>query len=594
MRRIFAGVAVSALTVTLAPFASGPAHADVPEQLIVSEDRPIDHLNPLNDFFAISTELNNLMYTPLVRWGADDFAASEGLAVEWEASEDQLEWTYTLREDAQWSDGEDITAADAEFTFNLMLDDDDAYANNLDLMQHFDAVTAVDDYELLIELNSPTSMMSVLDRPILPAHVWEDVEDPAGIDNTEFDDFVGSGPFLPVEFSADELIRFEANDNHFEGAPAYDELVFDYYQTSEAAVQALEQGEVDVISGLNAQQFEALEGTEGIEVNDSPGRRTTSITFNVGAEAQDGTSIGTGHEALQDPAVRQAIHHAIDKGELVERVEAGLAEVGVSYIPPIFDAYWDPGDQAVEFDVEEGNRILDDAGYELNDDDVRVSPDGEELNFRLLYHSDRADYALIQDFLVDWIAELGIELEPESARSDSLNDDLYAGDFDVIFSGWTVNADPTSILNLYTCDALPADEDDDARNTDTFYCNEDYDDLQEQQRAEPDPGDRNELIAEMQEILYTDAPHVTLYYGDSLEAYNSDRWGDFQTQPADNGAIRGQAGVWGYVSATPVEEAAESETSMWPVWIAVGAAVLLAAAVAVFLIVRRSTAADRE
>ncbi|MGH8794156.1 MAG: ABC transporter substrate-binding protein [Stackebrandtia sp.] len=605
-KALAAAAAVGLLALVAQAPAPVPAHADGPTQLVVAEDRSIDHLNPLNSFFAVSGELNSLMYTPLVRWGAEDYSPVEGLAVDWTSTKDQLEWTYTLRDDVEWTDGEPVTAHDAAFTFNLMLDDEELYNINLDLMKHFESVEAASDTELTIKLKSPTSVMSVLDTPIIPQHVWEDVEDPASFDNTDLDEFVGSGPFVPTEFKPDELIRFEVNDNYFDdrisvaddgdywqGKPVYDELIFDYYKTSEAAVQALQDGEVDLVGGLNAQQYEALQGSDGIEVNAAPGRRTSAITFNVGAEARNGDEIGDGHPALQDPAVRQAIHHAIDKNYLIEQVEAGLAEPGVSYVPPVFDDfYWDPGGDTVPFDVDEGNRILDEAGYEKGDDGVRVSPDGDKLSFRLLYHSDREDYGLIQEYLVDWVAELGIELKPESARSDALNDQLYAGEYDVIFSGWTVGPDPTPILALYTCETLPADaEDSEARNTDTFYCDDDYDALHEQQRAETDPVKRADLVAQMQEMLYVDAPHVTLYYADSLEAYNSDRWEGFKTQPGDSGAIRAQEGVWGYMSAVPVGGEDEGGIST-AAWLGIGAAAVLLAAVATFLAMRRRAVAD--
>jgi peptide/nickel transport system substrate-binding protein len=578
----------------LLPTACTAGGDDDTSSLIVAVDQTIEELNPLTSFFALNFEVNNLMYTPLIQWSPEDYSPQPGLATEWSSSQDQLTWTYKIRDDAQWSDGEPITANDAAFTYQLMMDDDDLHAANAGLVDNFDSVEAVDDTTLVIKVKERTSQMTALNNSIVPSHVWKDIDSPGEFDNMDFP-AVSSGPFQVSDFKVDEYVKFSANKNYYAGAPKYDELVFQYYKTPDAAVQALHSGDVDLVGGLNPAQFESLKGEDGIAVNDAQNRRLTSVTFNVGAKAKNGDKIGQGHPALRDAAVRQAMHAAVDKAELIDKVEDGLAEPGVSYIPPIYgDFFWDPGDDTVQFDIDEANAILDDAGYQRGDDGIRSMPDGDRpLEFRLLYHSDEPSYATIAEFLAGWWEELGISIELESADSTKLNDQLYAGDYDVIFSGWGVGPDPTDILALYTCDALPRTADSDERTTDTFYCNDKYDTLFDKQKAETDAATRADLINEMQQLLYTDAPAITLYYAHSLEAYRSDRWGGFQTQPADGGMIRLQQGMWGYYSAEPLDSA-DQKFPVVPVVIAV-VVVLAAAAAGVWWLRRRhTTVADRE
>lgn len=564
-----------------------------PQSLIVAVDQTVEELNPLTSFFALNFEVNNLVYTPLIQWSAKDYSPQPGLATRWEPSDDDLTWTYTIRDDVNWSDGEPVTAADAAFTYQLLIDDEDLHAANAELVDNFKSVTAVDDTTLVIKIKKPSSQMTALNNAIVPQHIWADINEPATYPNTDFP-LVGSGPFQVGDFKVDEFIKFDANPEYFDGAPAYDSLVFQYYKTPDAAVQALHSGDVDLIGGLNPAQYASLKDQDGITVNNAPNRRFTSVTFNVGAKAQDGSPIGNGHPALQDPVVRQAMHHAVDKAELVDKVEDGLATPGVSYIPPIYRNYfWDPGDETIDFDLDKANTILDKAGYAKGSDGIRTMPGGgDKLEFRLLYHSDEPSYATIADFLKGWWQELGIDITLETADSTKLNDQLYAGDFDVVFSGWGVGPDPTEILALYTCDALPRTADSNERNTDTFYCDKDFDKLFAQQKAESDPTARAELVDQMQQQLYTQSPMITLYYANSLEAYRSDRWSDFTTQPADNGMIRLQQGMWGYYSATPVASPPASTST--PLWVG-GATVLVAAVGAAWWIARRRTgAADRE
>ena len=176
-------------------------------------------------------------------------------------------------------------------------------------------------------------------------------------------------------------------------------MVFQYYKTPDAAVQALLSGDVDLVGGLNPAQYASLKDEDDVATHKGRNRYTTAITFNVGARARDGDKIGDGHPALRDKKVRQALHAAIDKDELIDKVQDGLAEPGVAYVPPVYeDFFWDPGGDKVDFDLDAAGKILDDAGYEKGDDGVRTMPDSDrKLACRLLYHSDEPSYKSIAD-----------------------------------------------------------------------------------------------------------------------------------------------------------------------------------------------------
>ncbi|MGH8880815.1 MAG: ABC transporter substrate-binding protein, partial [Stackebrandtia sp.] len=373
-KKLLTALAVtSLLTIPAACGASQDESTDL--ALVVAVDQTVEELNPLTSFFAVNDDVNALVYTPLIRWSAEDFNPQPGLATSWEPSKDQLTWTYTIRDDVTWSDGEPVTAADAEFTYRLLMDDPELRAANTELIDNFTSVEATDDTTLVITIKKPSSQMTALDRPIVPEHIWSHIDKPAEYANTDFP-LVGSGPFQVTDFKVDEYIKLTANQDYFEGAPRYHELVFQYYKTPDAAVQALRSGDIDLVGSLNPAQYASLRDADGITTNSAPNRRFISVTFNVGAKAQDGTAIGDGHPALRDPVVRQAMHQAVDKDELVTKIEDGQAEPGVSLIPPIYaDYFWDPGDQLVDFDIDAANASLDDAGYTRDDDGVRTMPD---------------------------------------------------------------------------------------------------------------------------------------------------------------------------------------------------------------------------
>jgi peptide/nickel transport system substrate-binding protein len=594
-RRAAAGLAaIAGLAALAAPTTIAYAEDEPPTQLVVAASQSVDTFNPFMSFFAIGYTVAGLTYDSLVDWSAEDFKPIPGLATKWEESADHLTWTYTIREGVKFSDGEPLTAQDAAFTYNLMMTDEDARASSSDLVENFASVEAPDDTTLVIKLKKPTNQMLALDNAIVPKHIWEKVDKLGEFKNFEFP-LVGSGPFQVVEFKTDQFIRLEANKDYWDGAPAYDELVFRYYKTPDASVQALIAGEVDVVTGLTPAQYKALEGRQGITLNQAQNRRFGSITFNVGARTKDGKEFGDGHPALKDAAVRQAIHHATDKDELITKVNDGMGQPGISYIPPIFSTYhWEPAeDEKVAFDIAEANRILDEAGYERGPDGIRRMPDGRTpLRFRLLNHSDTPSEATDSEYLKGWWKQIGIETKIESADFTKLNDSLYLGKYDIIFSSWGVGPDPTSILALHTCGVLPDDASGTQRDTDTFYCNPAYDKLHEQQKAESDIGARAEIVRQMQKILYDEAPVITLRYADTLEAYRSDRWTGFVKQPEKRGMISGQQGNWAYMSAKPVQAEEESGGSRTGLFLGAGGAVVLVAVAAGLVAVRRRRTAD--
>ncbi|SDE13753.1 ABC transporter substrate-binding protein [Glycomyces harbinensis] len=575
---------------------SAAAQENDTDSLLIATDQEVDTFNPFKRRFVITYNTSLMTYETLVRMGAD-YEPEPGLATEWEESEDGLTWTFTIREGVEWSDGEPLTAQDVAYTYGLLIENQAIRDWNIDFAGNLVSAEAPDDTTFVLTLAQP-SPWDVLTREVfvVPEHVWSTYPDPSADDANQLP-LVGSGPFQVTEYETGEFITLEANEGYWDGAPGFDEVVFDYYEESDAAVAALEAGEVDIVSGLNPAQIGALEGQDGITVNNAQGRRYVSLTINYNSVTKDGTEFGDGHPALKDPIVRQAMHMAIDKQELVDTVLDGNGQPATSIIPEIFEQYhWDGGDAVLDFDIEAANALLDEAGYVRGDDGIRTMPGtGEPLSFRFYQHADSTDYATIAQFVSEWWAELGLEITPEAIEQGTLNDLAYLGEFDIAFSGWGVGPNPTEQLGMHTCAVLPTLTDGTERSSENNYCNAEFDALHEQQKVESDPEARAELVREQQRLMYEDTPVIYLYYQNVLEAYNSDKITGMTMQPSEGGMITGQQGyAWAYVTAQPADAEDEGGTPMW-VWIAVAAAVVVVAAGAiVFVLQRRKTADERE
>ncbi|SDG67995.1 peptide/nickel transport system substrate-binding protein [Lentzea fradiae] len=567
--------------------AAPAATAQAPVILKVAIVQQIDSLNPFLAVFQSSTEINKLMYDYLTAYSADDQAVVEGLARRWEASPDKLTWTFTVPDGKKWSDGEPITAHDVAFTYNLMLTDEAARTANGSFVANFESVTAPDDRTVVIRTKAPQVTMLALDVPIVPRHVWEQVGSVKDYANDRMP-VVGSGPFVLTEHVPGQFIKLRANEGYWRGAPKYDELHFVYFQNSDAAVQALAKGEIDLVNRMAPAQFDSLEGKAGVTRNQAQGRRFTELLINPGARTRTGEPIGDGHPALRDVRVRRAIAQAIDLDALVDRVNHGYAEKGAGLVPPVF-AKWhwrpEPG-QERPFDPDAANAALDAAGHPRG-------ADGTRFSLRLTGRAGRAYDEQAAEHLKRSMSDIGIALDVRLVSDNQLNEATTAATYDLAFSGWATSVDPDFILGLHTCAQRPG-ADGKGGTTDAYFCDETYDRLYAQQLSEFDEGRRRDLVRQMQARFYDQVPAVVLAYDNALEAYRSDHFARFTTQPAHGGVIMAQNGVWGYYQAEPAEVTAARPRG-WGGFAAAGAAMAaVLVAIVAYALRRRATAGERE
>lgn len=585
-------LASAAIGVSATPaLAAQPA----PTTLRVALTQDIDSLNPFLAIFASSSDLMRSMYEFLTLPDAKTQEPTPGLADHWTPSPDKLTWTFHIRE-AQWSDGQPITAKDAAFTFNLMMTNPTASTANGNFVANFDSVSAPDDRTLVVKTKLPQATMLALDVPIVPEHVWASVKDIGNFTNDKMP-VVGSGPFILTDYKQGQYATLKANDRYWRGRPKIDELQFVTFKNTDAAAQALRKGEVDLVRDLTPAQFNALQGEQGVMLNNAKGRRFTEIVINPGATANNGQPIGDGNPALHDQRVRAAISQAIDNKTLVDKVLGSYGVAGAGYIPPVFTQYaWSPKPDPLAFDPAAANKALDDAGYRNGPDGIRIGPDGKPLHLRLIGHNQKAPEVTAGQFIKEWLKAIGIDVDVQMVSSNQLNDATQTAKYDIAFSGWAANPDPDYILSIQTCASRPG-PDGKGGTPDSFLCDQKYDDLYNAQQQEFDPAKRADLVKQAQRELYSQDTLKILYYQNALEAYRSDKFAAFQVQPDPGGVITQQSGYWGYYDARPASaQGSGSGGSNTGMIIGVAAAVIVVGGGAGLLVSRRrrSSADERE
>jgi peptide/nickel transport system substrate-binding protein len=595
---------------TLTPAQAEETAEGEPFTFTVAYLNEVDSFNPFLGIEASSFEMWSLMYDSLTGYAMTDMQPVPALATEWDTSEDGLTWTFTLRDDASWSDGEPLTSEDVAHTYGRILDGGPERSTWGSYLKGVTDVATPDDTTVELTFDKPSSSMPLLPIPIVPEHVWSDIsEDDVKDFANEPDDgeVVGSGPFRLVEGTAGgSTYQFEANPDYWDGAPHIDRAVFRVYKSEDPAIQALIKGEVDFVEGISALQVRSLEGQDNIQAinGDSPG--FDEISFNAGSvDLESGEPIGDPNPAVLDPAFRWALNFAIDRDKIIETAYQGAGQTGSTIIPPAYEGYrWEPPtEDAPTFDLEKAAQLLDDAGYTVGDDGLRTLPDGSPIGeLRLFSRSDSETSQDVMEFFAEWLSDLGIESELRAVESNNLTKIILDGEFDAFEWGWYVEPDPTSMLSYMTCDQRGG-------WSDSWYCDEEYDALFEQQQTELDQAAREEQVQRMQEILYYDAPYLVTAYSTVGEAWRTDRVACMQPQPDPGGVYLIQYGVHNYVNMRPASEADEcageglteassptDEDAISPGLLIGGGVVLLLllGVGAVVMVRRRSTVGDRE
>jgi peptide/nickel transport system substrate-binding protein len=526
------------------------AQAQQEKTLRVAVTQEIDTMNPFQATFLVSTQILRLMYENLTMNGAEDSSPVPGLAESWEPSSDNLTWTFKIRDGMQWSDGQPITAKDVAFTYNLVMTNEDAAEANGVAVTNYESVTATDDRTLVIKTKQPQASMLNSEIPVVPEHIWKSVTDIKGFTNSDTFPVVGSGPYILTDYQEGQSVTLKANDKFWRGRAKVDTMQFVKYSNSDAAVQGLIKGDVDLVFNLTPAQYKALQNQPNIKTNAGRNRRYVEITMNPSNPKKDGSAFGNGNPVLKDVKVRQALDHAIDRSTIVDKVKQGFADPATQLIPPVYPdwTFKLPDDKKRNFDPGKANSLLDEAGYAKGADGLRVDKQGKQINLRLLGNSDRTQDQQTAEYIKEWFGQIGIGVTPEFKSSNQSSDDQNSGNFDLAFTGWSVSPDPDYSLAQQTCDVVGTDL------GDTNFCDPEFDRLYKQQQGELDKGKRMETVQQLQTMLYEKVSALILTYDKLLEAYRSDRFAGFQTQPADGGIINNQSGYWGYYGATPVGE----------------------------------------
>ncbi len=439
------------------------------------------------------------------------------LATGYEWNEDGTQLTITTRDGVKWSDGEDFTAEDVAFTFNLVNETPELNTTGLSA-----TAEAIDETTAVLTFTEPSFMQepSVLgNRGIVPEHIWKDVTDPVTDVNSKP---VGTGPYKVKDFNAQSYV-LEKNTSYWEkGKPEIDEVRYISLETADAASAALLAGQVDWMSSFLPGLEQILKDHENLTYINTPAMTTSIFTCS-------NPDLGcTGPQT--DPAVRQAIYHGIDREQLNKLAGGGFAETASpTIILPERDKKWIANPEHVEApagsDVDTAAGILDAAGWAVGSDGIREK-DGERLSLTIQTVSGWSDYISLNDAMTQQLAEVGIELKPTQLSWNEWNSNQTLGQFQLSLDsiGLQPSNNPYYTYEKWysALNTTPVGESAIAGNA-ARYDNDVVNAAISTARATNDEAVQTEQYGIIQEQIVTDMPYIPIYVNAMLTEFNTDR-----------------------------------------------------------------------
>jgi len=391
-----------------------PATGGVYTEAIIGS---FSRLNPILDFYNPSDrDASRLVFSGLVRF--DDRGLPQGdLAESWGISQDGTAYNFSIRPNAFWHDGEPVTSDDVAFTAEYFRSDDLPIPDDLRALWKDVEVKILDEKTLQFHLPEPFApFLDYLSFGILPKHLLEDVS-AAQLVDTEFNlNPIGSGPYrfdhLISEQGQIKGLVFSAFEDYYNKRPFIDQVVFQYYPYTKAALAAYQQGEVQGINEVTGDILPQVLNTPDLNLYTGRMPELTLVYLNL-----DDPEL----PFFQDATLRRALLMGINRQRLVDQVLGGQAIIADGPIFPGSWAYFD-GIEHIGFDGEAALETIKKAGYTIPAEGGAVrEKDGKKFSFEMVYPDDERHKALFEIIQENW-AELGVKVEPKPVAYAELVD----------------------------------------------------------------------------------------------------------------------------------------------------------------------------
>jgi peptide/nickel transport system substrate-binding protein len=474
-----------------------PSDGQTGGRLILLGHHPLETLHPDDDGPTVTWTGINAIHEPLI--GIDHaFELEMVLATDYEISDDGMTYTIMLREGVLFHDGEPFTSEDVKYSFDWYKDPESAAVSAADYVS-VDEVEAPDEMTIVIHMAEADAsfLRNGLNNMIFAAHHFEEV----GYEGWSSDP-VGTGPFKLVEWSPDDRTLVEAFEDHWDGRPYVDELEIRVVPEGSVRVLELETGGADSSIWM-------------VGVDDAV--RMHEDADDLGIVSYQTSSVSCNHfpmnntrDQFSELEVRRAMMHAINRPQVIDSVFAGAATLATANLAPSLEQWYEPDVREYEYDPDAAAQMLEDAGWELNDDGIREK-DGVTLEWECIVLTGDEARRPEAEMVTEFLSQVGMNMQLVEDPQGSTP--MREGTADMALYNWTyggTNGEPDARVTLHT----------DGGNNFSHYSNPEMDELLERGVQEADPAVRAEIYSDVQKLFAEEVPFLFMMYWDWFNQWN--------------------------------------------------------------------------
>ncbi len=437
--------------------------------------------------------------------------AIPGIAESCDLSDDGTVYTFHLRSDAKWTNGDPVTAGDFEYAWKRVMNPETAaeYAYQMEYIKGAKEYTAgtgsadevgvkaVNDTTLEVTLNAPCAYF--LELTAFPCYFPVEKKSVEGNEQwaNSADTYVSNGPFKLTDYKIKDQVVLEKNDTYYgKDSVKLDKINVKFVADETSAWASYKSGQFDMVYIVPQSEVQAAAKDGTAQIYPFLSNYYLSINMTDSMQGIDPEAA----KALSNPKVRQALNLAIDRDSLVENVTKG-GQVGAHSFVPTGIKQPDGQDFASKeyFDskgnVEEAKKLLAEAGY----------PDGQGFpSITILYNPEKGHGTVMQAVQDMWKTNLGIDVQLQSQEWKVFIATRNQKNYEIARDGWGADyVDPMTFLDMLQTTS---------GQNNSGYSNPEYDKLIDAAKSEQDATKRFELFRQAEDILMEDMPVIPLYY----------------------------------------------------------------------------------
>jgi peptide/nickel transport system substrate-binding protein len=429
------------------------------------------------------------------------------LASKWSYDPGKMSFSFQLNPKAKWHDGQPVTADDVVFTVEFFRKHPYRWVT----VSYVEKVLAKGPHQVEIQLNKPYAPF-ISDiagtMPILPRHIWQGVKDPKKFNDPK--SFIGSGPYVFRDFDKVKgSYLFEAFGDYYQGRPKADRLI--YVRSGKPLISLLTR-QVD-LANIKPEMATTLK-QKGITVIKNERGWNKKLMINH-------TKAPFSHRVF-----RQALAHAIDRQEIIDKAHRGLASPASFGLLTVDHAMYNPNTPDYPHNPAKARELIESLGYKKGADGF-YQKDGKTLAVELLASNVTVAGERVADrdgeIIKKHLRAVGIKAELFNQEQTTTDSRVKNRNFDLAISGHGgLAGDPRilaeMILSKYGAGSV---------NSAKYDACQELNQVLEAQMVEMDPDKRKALVFKAQELFARELPAMPLYYPDSMAAYNPDKGVDW-------------------------------------------------------------------